>query len=52
MRLHFENNIFVVPRSPRGRPFAFTHLERVWFGFSLIIHVVVTKKRFGVAHTM
>ena len=23
MRLHFENNIFVVSRSPRGRPFAF-----------------------------
>ena len=23
MRLHFENNIFVVSRSPRVRPFAF-----------------------------
>ena len=37
MRLHFENNIFVVSRSPRGRPFAFNHLERLWFSFSLII---------------
>ena len=27
MRLHFENNIFVVSRSPRARPFAFNHLE-------------------------
>ena len=27
MRLHFENNIFVVSRSPRVRPFAFNHLE-------------------------
>ena len=37
MRLHFENNIFVVSRSPHGRPFAFNHVERLWFGFSLII---------------
>ena len=27
MRLHFENNIFVVSRSPRAGPFAFNHLE-------------------------
>ena len=27
MRLHFENNIFVVSRSPRARPIAFNHLE-------------------------
>ena len=27
MRLHFENNIFVVSRSPCARPFAFNHLE-------------------------
>ena len=27
MRLHFENNIFVVSRSPRVRPFAFNRLE-------------------------
>ena len=26
-RSHFENNIFVVSRSPRARPFAFNHLE-------------------------
>ena len=27
MQLHFENNIFVLSRSPRARPFAFNHLE-------------------------
>ena len=48
MRLHFENNTFVVSLSPRARPFAW-HLETlVWFWF----YVVVTKKRFGAAHTM
>ena len=32
MRLHFENNIFVVSRSSHGWPFAFSHLETlVWF---------------------
>ena len=34
MLLHFENNIFVVSRSPRARPFAFNHLG-LWFGFGL-----------------
>ena len=48
MRLHFENNTFVLSRSRRARPFAW-HLETlVWFWF----YVVVTKKRFGAAHTM
>ena len=48
MRLHFENNTFVLSRSPRARPFAW-HLETlVWFWF----YVVVTKQRFGAAHTM
>ena len=32
MRLHFENNIFVVSRFPRGRPFAFNHLETLIWG--------------------
>ena len=45
MRLHFQNNIFLVSRSPRSRPFTFNHLE-TWF------HVVVTKKHFGAARTM
>ena len=27
MLLHFENNIFLVSRCPRARPFAFNHLE-------------------------
>ena len=34
MRVHSENNILVVSRSPRARPFAFNHLETfVWFWF-------------------
>ena len=37
MRLHFKNNIFVVSRSPRARPFAFlNHLETlvaIWFDY-------------------
>ena len=35
-RLHFENNIFVVSRSPRAGPFAFNHLETlvgIWFDY-------------------
>ena len=53
MRLHFENNIFVVSRSPRVRPFAFNYLETlVWFWFLQSSSLVVTKKRFGAAHTM
>ena len=37
MRLHFENNIFAVSRSPRARPFAFNHLETlVWFWFDYL----------------
>ena len=53
MRLHFENNIFVVSRSPRARPFAFNYLETlVWFWFLQSSSLVVTKKRFGAAHTM
>ena len=48
MRLHFENNTFVVSISPRARPCAW-HLETlVWFWF----YVVVTKERFGAAQTM
>ena len=51
MRSHFENNIFVVSRSPRGQPFAFNHLE-TGLGLVWLYYVVVTKKRFGVAHAM
>ena len=38
MRLHFENNIFVVSRSPRARPFAFNHLAPVVQTLDSAIH--------------
>ena len=38
MRLHFKNNISVVSRSARARPFAFNHLGletlvAIWFDY-------------------
>ena len=36
MRLHFENNTFVVSRSLRARPFALI-TWRLWLRFGLII---------------
>ena len=50
MRLHFENNIFVVLRSPRARPFTFLLLLITWrlsFGFGLIILRGSYKETFG-----
>ena len=48
MRLHFENNTFVVSRSPPARPSAWNLETLVWFWF----YVVIKEKRFGAAHTM
>ena len=50
MRLHFENNILVVSRSTRARPFAFNHLETfVWLWFDYFTWYL--QKNVSVRHT-